>query len=255
MILRGIVLLGDHPDSLFNKTVGIVGGVSWTSSIEYYRIMNETVQELYGCGNSAKILMYSIEFGAFSKEERLGTNGDWPYLRETIVDAARRLKASGADFIVVASNTLNSCADHIERDVGIPVLRIYNVTGAEIRRRGLRRVALLGTKYTMEASFYKRALRNNYGIEVVTPNKRERNYINAVIFDELCCNKINKVSKEKYIQIINRLVTEHGAQGVVLGCTEIPLLIKEEDVSVPIFDTTKIHAVAAVNHSLKPRGD
>jgi aspartate racemase len=231
------------------KTIGIIGGVSWASSIEYYRIMNELVRDKLGGVNSAQILMFSIEFGEFSKQERLADKGDWTLMTQTILDAARRLKRGGADFIVIASNTLNSLAPSVEQEVGLPVLHIADATGAAVRKKGLRTVALLGTKYTMEQPFYRDRLKK-YGIRVVIPNEKEREYINAVIFDELCANRIRKESREGYQKIIERLRKEEGAQGVVLGCTEIPLLIKQEDVAIPVFDTTAIHSEAAVDFSL-----
>jgi aspartate racemase len=232
------------------KTIGIIGGVGWSSSVEYYRIMNEKVQNDLGGDNSAKILMYSIEFGEFSRQERLASAGNWDPLNRTMLDAARRLKAGGADFIVIASNTLNSRADDIEADTGLPVLRIYDVTGAKVNHSGLKKVALLGTKYTMEEPFYRNALENKYGVQVVIPNLTERDYINKVIFDELVRNDVRNESRKEYVRIINRLVDEEGAQGVILGCTEIPLLIHGSDVKVPVFDTTRIHAEAAVDYAL-----
>jgi len=237
-------------DTKTMKTIGIIGGVSWASSIDYYRIMNEKVQNDLGGDHSAKILMYSIEFGEFSKQERLAAAGNWDPLNATMLDAARRLKAGGADFVVIASNTLNSRADDIEAKVGIPVLRIYDVTGAKVNKSGLKKVALLGTKYTMEEPFYRDVLANKYGIQVVTPNLTERDYINKVIFDELVRDDIRNESRKEYVRIINRLVDEDGAQGVILGCTEIPLLVHQSDVKVPVFDTTQIHAEAAVDYAL-----
>ncbi|MCX6112783.1 MAG: aspartate/glutamate racemase family protein [Proteobacteria bacterium] len=225
------------------KTIGIIGGVSWVSSIEYYRMMNEMVQQKLGGLHSAKILMYSIEFGAFSEQERLADKGDWRPLRKTMIDAAQRLKRGGADFVVIGSNTMNSTADLIEKKVKIPVLHIADTTGEKVKKSNLKTVALLGTSYTM-------GLEKKYGLKVVIPNKAERDYINAVIFDELCAGKFYKKSKDGYLKIINRLIKEEGVQGVVLGCTEIPLLIKQEDVSIPVFDTMRIHAEAAVDYAL-----
>lgn len=232
------------------KTIGIIGGVSWMSSIEYYRLMNEMVRDELGGLNSAKILMYSIEFGEFSKQERLADRGDWVPLKKTMIDAAQRLERGGADFIVIASNTLNSLDDLIAANVKIPIINIADVTGAKVKARGIKTVALLGTTYTMEQNFYRDILEKKYGLKVVIPTKSERDYINAVIFDELCAGKINPKSKKQYVRIINRLSKEEGAQGVILGCTEIPLLIKQKDVRVPVFDTTAIHAEAAVKYSL-----
>lgn len=231
------------------KTIGIIGGVSWASTIDYYRIMNELARDRLGGVSSAQILMYSIEFGEFSKQERLADKGDWTLMTETILDAARRLKRGGADFIVIASNTLNSLADTVQQEVGLPVLHIADATGAAVRKKGLHTVALLGTKYTMEQPFYRERLKK-YGIKVVIPDAKERDYINAVIFDELCANRIKKESRDGFKKIIERLRKEKGAEGVILGCTEIPLLIKQEDVPMPVFDTTAIHSEAAVEYSL-----
>lgn len=233
------------------KTIGIIGGVSWVSSMEYYRLMNEMVRDELGGLNSAKILMYSIEFGEFSKQERLAERGDWAPLRRTMIDAAQRLERGGADFIVIASNTLNSMSDLLAAHVRIPIIHIADVTGAQVKRKGIKTVALLGTAYTMEQNFYQDILKNRYGLRVVTPTKEEREYINTVIFDELCAGKIDRKSKEQFVRIIDRLTKEEGAEGVILGCTEIPLLVKQEDVAVPVFDTTAIHAAAAVRYSLK----
>jgi aspartate racemase len=233
------------------KTIGIIGGVSWVSSIEYYRLMNEMVNKQLGGLHSAKILMYSIEFGNFSDEERLAEKGDWSLLNRTMIDAAQRLKRGGADFIVIASNTLNSRADDIQEKVQIPVLHIADATGEKVNKSGIKTVALLGTKYTMEQNFYRDRLeKKKYGLKVIIPNETEREYINSVIFDELCAGKMYNESRERFVQIINRLVDEDGVQAVILGCTEIPLLIKQRDVKVPVFDTMTIHAEAAVKYAL-----
>jgi len=232
------------------KTIGIIGGVSWVSSIEYYRLMNEMVNKQLGGLHSAKIMMYSIEFGNFSDEERLAEKGDWSLLNRTMIDAAQRLKRGGADFIVIASNTLNSRADDIQEKVQIPVLHIADATGEKVNKSGIKTVALLGTRYTMEQNFYRDRLEKKYGLIVITPNETEREYINSVIFDELCAGKMNNESRERFVQIINRLVDEDGVQAVILGCTEIPLLIKQRDVKVPVFDTMTIHAEAAVKYAL-----
>lgn len=232
------------------KTIGIIGGVSWVSSIEYYRLMNEMVNKQLGGLHSAKILMYSIEFGDFSNEERLAEKGDWSLLNKTMIDAAQRLKRGGADFIVIASNTMNSRADDIQEKVQIPVLHIADATGEKVNKSGIKTVALLGTKYTMEQNFYRDRLEKKYGLKVIIPNETEREYINSVIFNELCAGKMYNESRERFVQIINRLVDEDGVQGVILGCTEIPLLIKQKDVKVPVFDTMTIHAEAAVKYAL-----
>lgn len=238
------------PDAPQMKTIGVIGGVSWASSIEYYRLMNEMVMAKLGGLHSAKTLMFSIEFGEFSKQERLAEKGDWVPLRKTMLDAAARVKRGGADFLIICSNTLNSTAELIEQGVGIPVLHIADAVGAEVQKKGLKKVLLLGTKYTMDQSFYKTKLAK-YGVEVVVPTDQEQDYINAVIFDELCANKVYDKSREGYVAIIKRIEKEEGVQGVILGCTEIPLLIKQKDVDIPVFDSTYIHSEAAVDFALK----
>ncbi len=212
--------------------------------------MNQMVQQKLGGVSSAKVLMYSIEFGEFSKQERLADQGDWRPLRKTMLLAADRLKKGGADFIVIASNTMNSTAGLIEEEIHIPVLSIVDATGQKVRQSGVKKVALLGTKYTMENGFYKNILEKKYGLTVVTPTLEERDYINAVIFDELAAEKFTPEAKARFIRISERLVKETGAQGVILGCTEIPLLIGQKDISVPVFDTTAIHVEAAVKYAL-----
>ena len=231
------------------KTIGVIGGISWVSSAEYYVLMNEMVEEELGGLHSAQILLYSIEFGEFSEQERLASRGDWEPLRRTMVDAAERLERGGADFIIICSNTMHSTVDDIEAEVDIPVLHIADATGAKIQEQGLTTVGLLGTKYTMEEGFYRDRLEEKYGITVIVPNETEREIVNAVIFDELCAEQITDASREQYIGIIDHLV-EQGAEGVILGCTEIPLLVTQEDVDVPLFDTMRIHAEAAVRYAL-----
>lgn len=232
------------------KTIGVIGGVSWVSSIEYYRLLNEMVNEELGGLHSAKVLMYSVDFEEVSEQERLAEMGDWAALTDTMVDAAQRLERGGADFIIIASNTFNSLADDIQENTQIPVLHIADATGEKVTESGIKNVALLGTKYTMEQDFYRDRLEKNYGLNVIIPNETERDYINSVIFDELCAGKFYNESRDGYVKIINRLVEEEGAEGVILGCTEIPLLIKQDDVTVPVFDTTSIHVEAAVKYAL-----
>lgn len=232
------------------KIIGLIGGVSWVSTVEYYRFMNKMVQDALGGLHSAKILMYSIEFGDFSKEERLADRGNWEPIKKTMIDAAQRLKLGGADFIIIGSNTMNSLAEYIEQNVKIPVLSIVDAVGEAVHKSGIKTVALLATKFTMEQSFYKEKLEKKYGLKVIIPNKTEREYINEVIFNELCADKFYDKSREGYIRIVERLIEQEGVEGVILGCTEIPLLLGEKDVSVPVFDSTKIHSEAAVKLAL-----
>ena len=232
------------------KTIGIIGGITWVSSIEYYRVINQLVQKKLGGVSSAKILMYSIEFGEFSREEKLAEQGDFTALNQIMIDAAGRLKRGNADFVVIASNTMNSAAKLIEREVGIPVLQIADAVGKEIRRSGVKRVVLLGTKYTMEAPFYRDFLEKNCGLEVFTPDAADRDFINNVIFDELAAEQFVPASKQRFVSITEDLIRKTGATGVILGCTEIPLLINQKDLSVKVFDTIQIHSEAAVNRAL-----
>jgi aspartate racemase len=232
------------------KTIGVIGGVSWVSSEQYYRQMNEAMRDRFGPDYSAPILMYSIPFGEFAKQEKQAANGDWAPLRATMADAGRRLGEGRADFIVIASNTMNSTAGLVEEAAGIPVLRIQDAVGAAVKAKRITRVALLGTAYTMEEGFYRDRLEQKYGLEVVTPDEAERAYINRIIFDELCAGRFTRQARARFVRIIERLAREEGARGAILGCTEIPLLVRQKDVSVPVFDSTALHAAAAVRYSL-----
>lgn len=235
------------------KTTGIIGGVSWVSTVPYYRIMNEGMRDRFGRDFSAAILLYSIPFGEFAAQEKLAAEGNWKPLRATMVDAGLRLRAGGADFIIIASNTMNSTDDLVEQKTGLPVLRIQDPVGEAVKQAGITRVALLGTKYTMEEGFYRDRLEQRYGLEVVTPTEKERDYINNVIFDQLCADVYTTEARKGFVRIIERLATEEGAQGVILGCTEIPRLVPQKYVSVPVFDSTSLHAQAALEYALDER--
>lgn len=231
------------------KTIGMIGGIGWSSSAVYYQLLNEMVNQRMGGDFSATIILYSIDFETFSEQERLAMEGDWDVLRGTMVDAARRLKNGGADFIIICSNTMHSTAKDITRETGLAVVHIVDATGRKIQERGLKTVGLLGTKYTMEQGFYIDILEKKYYLTVITPDLQERDRINTIIFDELVNNKISDRSKAEFITIIRNL-QEKGAEGIILGCTEIPLLIHQEDVEIPVFDTMTIHAEAAVDYAL-----
>ena len=251
--VTGYTVFSQQKDTLKNfemKVIGIIGGVSWASSLDYYKLMNEMVRDRFGSLYSANILMYSIPFKEFSDQERLAEAGDWKPIINMMTESALRLERGGADFIVIASNTMNSTIDELEKHVKIPILHIADATGEKIKEQKLKKVALLGTKFTMEHKFYKERLHDKFGLEVVVPNIEERDYINKVIFDELCNNYIVEESKVQYLKIINRLIKDEGVEGVILGCTEIPMLVKQEDVSVPVFNTTVIHSEAAVKYSI-----
>lgn len=229
------------------KIIGLIGGMSWESSAEYYRIINEKIKEKLGGLHSAKTLMYSVNF---EEIERLQHQGKWQELTEIMIDAAKRLEKGGADFIVICTNTMHKMADEIQENVKIPLLNIADATAEKVKNRGIKKVGLLGTKFTMEEDFYKGRLIDKYGLQVLIPNENDRQIVHDVIYKELCLGIVNPESKEKFIKIIKNLVS-NGAEAVILGCTEIPLLIKQDDVEIPIFDTTRIHAEAAVEWSIK----
>jgi aspartate racemase len=229
------------------KTIGMIGGTSWESTIEYYRILNETVKERLGGLHSAKCLMYSVEFQEISD---LMHAGDWKSVSLRMQEYAEILKGGGADFVIICSNTLCVTAPEIEKNIGIPIHSIADAVAQEIKHQGMRKVGFIGTKYVMEDSYYRNTLKNKYGIETVIPDKEDREVINSIIFDELCIGIIKDSSRETYKKIISKLQKE-GAEGIILGCTEIPLLIKQEDVNIPVFDTLVIHAVSSVDLALK----
>jgi len=229
------------------KTIGLIGGMSWESSLEYYKIINETVKEKLGGLHSAKSLMYSVDF---EEIEKLQHEGNWNKLTEIMIEAAKNLEKGGADFVIICTNTMHKMADEVQENIQIPLLHMADLTGENIQKKGIKKIGLLGTKFTMEEDFYKGRLINNFGMEVLIPNKEERQIVHDVIYNELCLGKIKTSSKEKYIKIINNLV-KNGAEGIILGCTEIPLLIKQEDVEISLFDTTTIHAKSAVEYALK----
>lgn len=230
---------------MFMKTIGLIGGMSWESSVEYYRIMNEQVKEQLGGLHSAKSLLYSVDFDEI---ERYQSEGDWDSAGKQLANVAISLEKAGADFIVLCTNTMHKVIDDIEKKVGIPVLHIGDATAAKIKASSINRVGLLGTKYTMEQQFYKSRLEAN-GLDVIVPKETERDKLNKVIFEELCLGKIHSASKEYYQKVMQNLVDD-GAEGIILGCTEIGLLIKPEDAEVPLFDTAIIHAQEAVNQAL-----
>ncbi len=228
------------------KTIGLVGGMSWESSLEYYRIINEAVKEKLGGFHSAKCIMYSVDF---EEIEKLQHQGKWDEATVLMIDAARRVEKGGADFVVICTNTMHKMADDVQESINISLLHIADVTAEEIIKRGLRKVGLLGTRFTMEEDFYKGRLLEKHGLEVIIPNEEERQTIHSILYSELVMGEIKKISKETFQTIIENLVSE-GVEGVILGCTEIPLLVKQEDYEIPLFDTTTIHARAAVDFAL-----
>ena len=230
------------------KTIGLIGGMSWESSLEYYRIINQEVKRQFGGLHSAKILMYSVEFDEIQHLQHIG---DWDSLTQIVVDAGKKLEKGGADFIVICTNTMHRMFEEVQANVSIPLLlHIADATAQRIKANGIKTIALLGTKFTMEQNFYKGRLINNHDINVMVPNEEDRNIVHSIIYNELCQGHVNQPSKEQFVRIIEKLKNE-GAEGVILGCTEIPLLIKQADVSIPTFDTTRIHAEMAVAFALK----
>ena len=229
------------------KTIGLIGGMSWESSLEYYRIINETVKEKLGGFHSAKCVMYSVDFDEI---EKLQHQERWEEATELMIDAAHRLKKGGADFIVICTNTMHKMAEDVQKSIDIPLLHLADATAEKIREKGLKKIGLLGSRFTMEQDFYKGRLTQKYGLEVLIPDEEERQIVHDTIYNELVMGKITKISKQKFKEIIDNLETK-GAEGVILGCTEIPLLVKQKDYDILLFDTTTIHAKAAVAYALK----
>ncbi len=229
------------------KTIGLLGGMTSESSAEYYKLINQLVREKLGGIHSAQQVMYSVDFAPI---EDLMEAGEWKQITTILTDCARRVEKAGADFLVICTNTMHKLADDIQKQIGIPILNIIDATAAEIKRRNIDTVGLLGTRFTMEQDFYKGRLMEKHQLKVLTPSQEDIKVIHKIIMDELSIGVIKEVSKKKYWEIINRLVVQ-GAGGIILGCTEIPLLVKEEEGSVPLFDTTGIHAAAAVDFALK----
>jgi len=230
------------------KTIGLIGGMSWESSIEYYRIINETVRDRLGGFHSARSIMYSVDFAEI---ETLQQQGRWEEATELMVTAARRVEDGGADFVIICTNTMHKMADDVQKQINIPLLHIADATAERIKAQGLGRIGLLGTKFTMEEDFYRGRLVEKHGLDVVIPDEQGREIVHRVIYDELCLGETKPSSKAQYVSIMENLVGD-GAEGIILGCTEISLLVGQEDSPVPLFDTTRIHAVAAVEFALEP---
>lgn len=228
------------------KTIGLIGGMSWESSNLYYRIINELVRERLGGKHSSKCLMYSVDFAEIEKLQR---DGQWDEVSRIIVDAGKRLENGGADCLVICANTIHKIAKDIEKNIQIPLIHIGDVTGKRMQQSNVKKVGLLGSRYIMEQDFYKDRITAKYGIEVIIPLKEDRDIIHSIIYSELVLGIITDRSRQKYMDIMQKLY-EQGVEGIVLGCTEIPLLIGQEDSPVPVFDTTRIHAEAAVDFSL-----
>jgi aspartate racemase len=228
------------------KTIGLIGGMSWESSIEYYRIINETAKARLGGLHSAKSIMVSVDFAEI---EALQQQGRWHEAALLMIAAGQSLERAGADFVVLCTNTMHKLADEIQSNIHIPLLHIADATAQAIKAAGLGKIGLLGTRYTMEHDFYKGRLVDQHGLNVIIPESPEREAVHRIIYDELCLGTVKPESKGCYLNIIEKLVRA-GAEGVILGCTEIELLVRDGDSQVPLFPTTRLHAIAAVEYAL-----
>lgn len=227
------------------RTIGLIGGMSWESTVTYYQLINEAVHQRLGGLHSAKIVLWSVEFDEI---EKCQSSGNWSKSAEILSNAARGLEMAGADVVLICTNTMHKVADEVAQAVNIPLLHIADATADVLASQAISRVGLLGTKYTMQQDFLNQRLTHR-GLEVLVPNEADMEMINEVIFKELCVGQIKPESKVKFLEVIDKLKNQ-GAQGVILGCTEIGLLVKQTDTDMPVFDTTDIHAMAAVRFAL-----
>ncbi len=230
------------------KTAGLIGGMSWESTASYYRIMNEEVHNRLGGLNSAKLIMYSVNFAEF---DAFMAKGDWDSAASTLIDAAKRLETGGADFVMICTNTMHKVAPEVQAAVCIPLIHIADATAAAIRTAGVKKVGLLGTTFTMEDDFMTGRLKTLHGIEALVPDKPERDELHRIIFSELCQGIVKPDSKTALLSMIKDL-EDKGAEGIILGCTELPMLVTQDDIKTQLFDTTRIHAVKAVDVALEP---
>ncbi|WP_438423605.1 aspartate/glutamate racemase family protein [Aquimarina macrocephali] len=228
------------------KTIGLIGGMSWESSKLYYEFLNTKTKDILGGSHSAKCIMVSVDFAAI---ERLTFKGDWKAIGELMKRAAQQLERAGADIILLCTNTIHLVSHYISENVSIPFMHIARTTGESIKSLSLKKVALLGTKFTMEKDFYTKTLSNDFGLEILIPDTSDRQVVHDIIYNELVKGQFTNASKQKIIEVIKEL-QKQGAQGVILGCTELPILISELDIAIPIFDTGKIHAYKAIEWSI-----
>ncbi|MEK7346854.1 MAG: aspartate/glutamate racemase family protein [Pseudomonadota bacterium] len=228
------------------KTIGLIGGMSWESTVPYYRQINETIKSQLGGLHSAKLVLVSVDFHEI---EALQRAGDWDAAGAAMAQAAQALAAAGADLVVLCTNTMHKVAHHIEAAVNIPLLHIADPTAAALKQAGVQRVGLLGTRFTMEQAFYRDRLTEQHGLQVIIPSADQRESVHRIIYEELCLGTIRAESREVYRQVMASLVAQ-GAQAIILGCTEISLLVSEQDSTVPLFDTTGLHARAAAMQAL-----
>jgi len=229
------------------KTIGLVGGISWESTLEYYRVINQYTKERLGGFHSAKLVLYSVDFAEVEVRQH---QGRWDELAGLMIDAAQRVERAGAELLVICANTMHRMADDVRRNIRIPIVHIGDVTAEAVKARSIKVVGLLGTRFTMEQDFYKQRLIQNHGLEVIIPEEKEREDIHRILYNELCLGEIKERSKGTFMKIIANLESR-GAQGIILGCTEIPLLVSQEDYRIPLFDTTTLHARAAVDFALR----
>lgn len=229
------------------KTVGMIGGMSWESTVSYYKALNEGIKAELGGLHSAKICLYSVDF---SEIEALQHQGKWDETAVILSKAAQSVEAGGADCLLICTNTMHKVAPQIEANITIPILHIADATAEQLLSDGVTKVGLLGTRFTMEQDFYKRRLVDKFGIEVLVPNEDDRDVIHSVIYEELCQGVVNAESRKSYLEVVDRLASQ-GAQAVILGCTEIALLINQNHTNVPLYDTTKIHADYAVKWAIR----
>jgi len=228
------------------KTICLLGGMSWESTLTYYKAINEGVRKELGGLHSAKIVLYSVDF---AEVEELQDTGQWDKAGALLSEAAKGVQCAGADFLLLCTNTMHNVVSQIEENIDIPVLHIADATAEELLRNNVKKVGLLGTKFTMEQDFYKNRIREKFGIDIIIPDEEEMKTAHNIIYEELCQGIMNYTSEEKILEIIKRL-RENGADGVILGCTEIPMIIGQEDTDIPLYDTTLIHADAAVKKAL-----
>lgn len=228
------------------KTIGLIDGMSWESTLLYYQQLNEGIKQHLGGLHSAKIILYSVDFAEI---EHYQANGQWDLAAQCLAEAGNRLKLAGADFLVLCTNTMHKVATAIEMETNLPLLHIADATGERIVQYGLKKIGLLGTSFTMEQPFYKDRLTNKFNLDVLTPNLNDRKIIHEIIYNELCLGKINQASKKEYQRVMSSLV-QQGAEGIIFGCTEITLLVNEKDTTAKVFDTTAIHAQKAVEIAL-----
>lgn len=228
------------------KTIGLLGGMSWESTALYYKQINEEVKKQLGGLHSAKVVIYSVDFDEI---EKLQHQGKWDETAKILSEAAKNIQNANADFLVICTNTMHKVAPTIQEHIDIPILHIANATGKKLQEEGIKRVGLLGTAFTMQQDFYKDTIQTNFDIEVIVPTEEDIKIVHKIIYEELCLGTIKESSKKEYLRIIDSL-SSYGAQGVILGCTEIGMLVSQEDTQIKLFDTTYIHAIEAVNKAL-----